>query len=568
MNMKKYISFLILGLALCSCSFLDEEIRSSSQKDTYYKTVDQIVTGLNGCYMPLRNIYDSSNYFYITEGQSDLMYAGGTGANVTLEGISPTSPGFGSTMWTNGYIGVMRCNAMIAAIERSEISEAEKAPLIAETLILRSFYYYILTSNFGDVPYYTEEVTDETNSRITQLGRMPASDTRNACIDEIYDWVISKAALPLIGTYDSGNKDRFRVGAAVGLMLAGKMCLWEERWADAIEIFGYIENIYGNGAGNPAGALDGYPLSDIPFYNKYVPESIFELPNIYQDYGLRITSAIASVSTPQRMAQEVDEDDIMGDLEDETDYVEGSNTDYYNGIAIPWLGGYSRTQSPARPCKRFYQELMPATSAYNDKRRAAYNPGDGKAIEDGGGYMAWGWNGWTAEEDRNTTEAHWIFFTSTANVKGRPFLGNKFWCPGMQYTYDSNNYKIFRFAGALLGLAEAHLRSGNEEMACAYLNAVKSRAGIKQVSPADFADTEALMNEVRDECARELFGEFQRKHDLVRWGIWFDYIQEYSDKSALKRNARPCHRYYPIPDQEVIYSGGNLDNNEYNQYGL
>lgn len=573
MRFYKYISLAVLGIVLASCSFLDENIRSSSQKDKYYKTEDQILSGLGGCYMPLRNIYGNSSYFVITECQTDLIYEPGTGVNATFEGLGPTNPSTATSLWTNGYLGVMRCNAIIAAIERSALTLQQKTPLIAEAVILRAFFYYILTCNFGDVPYYTEEVTDENNSRITHLGRMPASDTRNACIDEIYDWVINKGALPLVGTYDTNNEDQFRIGAAVGLMLAGKMCLWEERWADAIEIFGYIEQMYGNKeAGNPAGALDSYPLSDIPFYNKYVPESIFEIPNIYLDYGLRITSSLAAKCTPQRMAQATDEDDLLGDdysdLEDGTGYIEGDNTDYYNGVAIPWLGGNSRTTSPARPCKRFYQVLMPATSAYNDLRRAVYNPGDGKEIPGGGGYLAWGWQGWTPEENRNTTPAHWVFFTSTSNANGRPYLGNKFWCPGMQYNMDSNNYKVFRFAGVLLNLAEAHLRRGNEEMACAYLNSVKSRAGIQLVHPEDFADTEALMEEIRNECARELFGEFQRKHDLVRWGVWFDYIQQYSDKSNLKKYARPCHRYYPIPEQEIIYSGGNLDNKEYNQYGL
>lgn len=568
MSLRRYIYILGMAAVLSSCSFLDEDIRSSSRKETYYKSVDQIVSGLGGCYIPLRSIYGNAGYFRVTECQSDIMYAGGTSADATLESISPTAPGMGSTIWTNGYLGVMRCNAIIAAIERADLTQEEKDPLYAEAVILRSFYYYILTCNFGDVPYYTEEVTDETNTRITHLGRMSASDTRNACIDEICQWVITKGALPLNGTYASDNQDRYRIGAAVGLMLAGKMCLWEERWSDAIDIFGHLEDIYGNDAGNPDGTLDAYPLSDIPFQNKYVPESIFEIPNIYLDYGLRITGTLAAYCTPQRMAQETDEDDMMSDLEDESSYAEGSNTDYYDGVAISWLGGYSRTTSPARPCKRFYQTLMPATSAYNDKRRAAYNPGDGKAIEGGGGYMAWGWQGWTADEDRTAVPAHWCYFESTGKVSGRPYLGNKFWCPGMQYNYDSNNYKVFRFAGALLNLAEAHLRKGNEDMACRYLNAVKSRAGIQQVSPSDFADTEALMEEIRNECARELFGEFQRKHDLVRWDIWYDYIQAYSDKSTLKKNARPCHRYYPIPDQEVIYSGGNLDNKEYNQYGL
>lgn len=571
MRLYKYIILLIIGIGICSCSFLDEEIRSFSQKKSYYKTEEQILSGLNGCYLPLRTIYCNVNYFIITEGQSDIIYQPGNVKNGTLEGVGPTAPQMGTTLWTYGYQGVMRCNAIIAAIERADMTEHQKLPLRAEAVILRGFYYYILTSNFGDVPYYTEEVTDENNSRITHLKRMPASDTRNACIDEIYDHLITKKALPFARTYSSDNEDQYRIGAAVGLMLAGKMCLWEERWADAVEIFGYLEDIYGNGAGKPEGSLDAYPLSDIPFYNKYVPESIFEISNTYTDYGLRVTGTLASRCTPPRAAQAVDEDDILGedygDLEDGTNYEEGDNTAYYNGVLIPWLGGNSRTTQSARPTTHFYKDLMPATSAYNDRRRAAYNPGDGTAIPDGGGYMAWGWHGWKTDEDRSTP-SHWCFFAGTKNASGRPFLGNKFWCPGMQYNMDSNNYKIFRFAGALLGLAEAHLRRGNEDMACAYLNAIKSRAGTQSVSPADFPDKESLMEEIRNEYGRELFGEFQRKHDLVRWDIWYESIMTYSNNSALKKHARPCHRYYPIPDQEVIYSGGNLDNNEYNQYGL
>lgn len=596
MKKSDYIVSILLGVLFVvgSCSFLDEEIRSSSQKDSYYQTEEQIVSGINGCYLPLRSIYTTNSFFMVTEAQTDIIYKNSRGSVATLEGVSPVKPSIGSSVWSDGYLGVMRTNAMYAAIERSKLSASEKAPLLAETVVLRAFYYYLLTSFFGDVPYYTEEVTDENNGRITHLGRMSASDTRNACIDELYDWLIVKRALPMAPTYDASNPKEYRVGAAVGLMLAGKMCLWEERWTDCIEFLGYLEDMYGPGAGNPEGALDPYPLSDIPFYNKFTRESIFEISNIYVDYGLRITSTLASVCTPQRTASELDEDAIEDggsdggaddggggddgdegddggdgdDSEEETTYGDNSTTDFYNGVGIPWLGGNARTTSPARPCAHFYKTLMPASAPFNDNRRAAYNPADGKAIPDGGGFLAWGWEGWSATDDRSNTPAHWLFFSSTSSSSGRPFLGNKFWCPGMQYTMDSNNLKIFRYAGALLCLAEAWLRKGDEQKCCDYLNAVKSRAGIEIVSPAAFPDREALMEEVRNECARELFGEFNRKFDLVRWGIWFDYINKYSDSSNLKKYAKPCHRYYPIPYQEVTYSGGALDNKEYNQYGL
>ena len=63
------------------------------------------------------------------------------------------------------------------------------------------------------------------------------------------------------------------------------------------------------------------------------------------------------------------------------------------------------------------------------------------------------------------------------------------------------------------------------------------------------------------EC--ELLGEFQRKFDLVRWGVWYKRTYEYSDYDALKNNLRPCHEYYPIPDTEVALSEGALDNKAY-----
>jgi hypothetical protein len=220
---------------------------------------------------------------------------------------------------------------------------------------------------------------------------------------------------------------------------------------------------------------------------------------------------------------------------------------------------------------------MPYNST--DRRRSQYDV-SGNKLTDAGGYLAWGWVGYTRGDDRTNVDPEWKFFSGTSNKNGRPYLGNKFWCFGMQYTLDSNSYKFFRYGEVLLRLAEAWLQKGDHDKACAYLNEVRRRAALDPVSPS--LDADELLAEIQDECARELFGEFQRKHDLVRWGLWYDYVVKYNaapkntavpeeggeNNTRLMTNIRPCHEYYPIPDEQITYSNGALDNDEYNKYGL
>ena len=76
------------------------------------------------------------------------------------------------------------------------------------------------------------------------------------------------------------------------------------------------------------------------------------------------------------------------------------------------------------------------------------------------------------------------------------------------------------------------------------------------------------MDEIQKEHGRELVGEFQRKFELVRWGIWFDQVYNCNDLSKLKNLMLPCHEYYPIPDKEVALSGGVLTNEAYEKYQM
>lgn len=582
--MRKYIVLLFTAATLLTSCSLKEEMHSYATPETYYQNEVQCLAGLNACYQPLRSIYTSKDYFQVTEVQTDIIFSKRKDQYNAILQVTPASPQFGSSMWKNMYLGVMRSNAVYAGIQRSPINAEVKKPLFAEAVVLRAMFYYMLTANFGNVPFYEEEVTSANNLAISKLPRMSAVETRDSLIKELRHWIIEEKALDMLPTNSAVNTQQYRAGAALGLYLAGKMCLWNERWTDAIEYFGYLEDIYGNGAGNPEGALDKYPLSDIPFSKRHTPEVILEVSNIAEDYGLKLYGNIASFTTPIRADSATE-----GEEGEDPETSEVLPNDIYAGIRIPELGQFARTHVPLRPCRRFFKKLMTWNSS--DCRRTQYeitatkpetNPGEIIPIEDSGGYLAWGWPSYAKDDDKEEGARLYRLFSDVGGRTYRPYLGNKFWCFGMQNTQDVNSYKAFRFAGAILGLAEAWFQKGDKQKACDYLNAVKSRAGIPIVSPADFSSDEALLMEIQDEYARELFGEFQRKHDLVRWGIWYEMVMAYNvappygddkenggeDNTLLGANIKPCHEYYPIPDEQITYSGGALDNKEYNKYGL
>ena len=562
--MRKSIAILAAALTLASCS-LKEEFTSYTRNEDFYNNKIELQSGLNACYNMIRTMYGGNAFWMTTECTTDLMSLSvSTMYNATLN-ISPAQPAFASYIWRYSYQGIMRANAMIAATDKTlaadAISQEDAVELKSEAVVLRAFFYYLLTSSFGDVPFYTETVTEENRERIASLPRMSANDTRDYLIDELKEYLYpfemgGEGGLPLKRSYDAPFENRMT--AAAGLMIAAKFCLWNERWDDAIEILGLLEDIYGHYADKPERFGVDYPLTDIPFSRKFTKESIFEMQNEYSEYGVQQTSSVAVYATPSKTNKALVVEGEDG--EEDAEYIVSDN---YNGICIPEMGQYSRIATSARPTSYYFLTVLSYNSP--DLRSGEYS-NDSNVPRGGSGNLAWRWSGFASDDITRNPEDRSVRWFNGQKAISRPWLGNKFWCPGMYYTLDSNNYKLFRFADALLMLAEAHLRAGHMDKAAEYLNITRTRAGLDPLSAKSTGgDVEAMMEEIRLERARELFGEFQRKYDLVRWGIWYERTVMYNDGLYLQDYIKPCHRYLPIPQDQVTYSHGALDNNEYQE---
>ena len=516
---------------------------------TAYDSKDQAQAMVNKCYTYLNN-FISANFGLMTEACTDLWYCNTSTADAQLN-ISPANPGHGSAVWRHCYGGVMCCNEVIDCLELStKIAEQDKKELQAEARALRALYYYYLTNVFNGVPYYDYMVADfATQDKIQALPRRDANEIRKELYDDLLD-----NALPYF-TEENGLKAKpsdikgNRAGYALSLMMMAKFAMWiaEENvsyWGDALYALEELESLYGN--------LEKYPLEETSWNTKNVPESIFELQHAWSATGVQYTSSYATLLVPP------------------------SSNGLFDGVALNNMGEGVANWATFYTTKHFItvEDVETPSSIFSnppvvrsslDKKlhidRDAILDGvlRGKPFDRRLEYIVGFGNLQTGE-------------TFSKVMSGSCcYPGPKYWCSGMVSSKDANNYKLFRYADALLMMAECHARNipNNLPLATRYLNQTRMRAGLEPFADNHFTTRDEFMAELYDERARELAGELHRKFDMVRWGIWWEWMDpdgDYkynSEYAALSSNIRPFHEYYPIPDTECALSNYVLTNEAY-----
>lgn len=558
--MKKITIYILALIATAACS-LEEVPTSFVNRDSYYDTETQCKTSLWGCYRPLATIY-GPNFMLMTEACTDIWYSGSSTVDACLD-VTPAKPQFGATVWRQGYMGVMRCNECIECIAKAPLADSLKMPMVAEARVLRAMYYYLLTCVFNGVPYYKQMVADDADlMEIRHLPRTDANEIRTDLYQDLRD-----NALPWF-TEGNGLKVRaseapeHRAGYALCLMLMAKMAMWNEEWDQALVPLIELENLYGDFT------EERYPLEETMWRYKNTPESIFEIQHDWSVTDVHFAGSVAAIMTPSHSR-----DEATGKF-------------LYDGIEIPYLGDEQTSWS-----------ALTSTNNYG-----CFRPANGSAKQENTGYQNTIFDPLplTYDDEYNITAGRWYTKIDTAAIRagvirgkkidrrvyyvlglgdyessatfnttrnyGVGWAGPKFWCPGMNLSNDSNNYKVFRYADALLMMAECYCNSGNADGAMEALNKVRERAGVDPIT--NFTGYESLTAVLRCERARELGGEFQRKFDLVRWGVWYEQTLASTNNAKLRERIKRCHRFYPIPATQCALSQGALSNDEYVAEGM
>lgn len=110
------------------------------------------------------------------------------------------------------------------------------------------------------------------------------------------------------------------------------------------------------------------------------------------------------------------------------------------------------------------------------------------------------------------------------------------------------NYRVIRYADVLLMAAEAHNRNGNDNVALTYVNQVRTRVNMPNLTSSG----QQLTEDIWDERRYELSGEGHRFFDLVRTG---------QAANAITNFTTGKNELFPIPQVEISLAGGNWSQN-------
>ena len=488
--MKKVKSLFVCSLFLIAVvsgckKYLDTDPLYSQDAENYFTTEQHYRFALIGAYDLLQGSFMN---IWIGEIASDNSIAGGESSvdSKGLHDIENMNHGGVNTELRN----VLRWN--YAGITRcnyimenkDNVEFDGKDELLSETRFLRAYYYFQLVKYFGDMPLIVDK----------RLGFNEVKEIERSPKSEIYDQIESDLIFAS-NNLPNVNPVKGRASKYAAKSFLGKVYLYQNKYSKSSAVLDEVIN------SNTYQLIDDF-------------EELFTLKN---------------------------EGHFETVFDIEYSGLEGGGYGCLiclEGNAAPGFQGIRQYEGPVYGDGNSYN--LPTQDLYD-----AFNPGDNirrnVTVLDIDAFIA------------NQSDP-----SSIAYAKGggghTGYYSNKYIKKAGEIGLPDNdltspvNYRVLRYADVLLMAAEAHSQVGKSGLALNYVNQVRTRAGMPNLSSSGTQLTEDIWNERR----LELSGEGHRFFDLVRTGQAADKIVGFvSGKNEL----------FPIPRVEIDLAGGKWSQN-------
>lgn len=538
-----YIYLALCGLLAASCTgFLKEESRTEIEKNDFLLDASEAETVLLGAY---RGLIEEGTYAL----NLSIMFSMGTdmsqveGSTTESWRITPTNA-FPATQsevqesWQALYEGVFRTNDFIercaARIDTWTPEDRNKGVIyIAEARALRALYYFELVRRWGNIPLMTSTAQSEMHpSTFTQA----APQDVYAFIEEDLLYAVETLPYAKGDTFRKDNSYRFSKGAAMGL-LAKVYATWagypvqdSSKWEEAAKMAQKLiysgkhdllpdyqtlwENTC-NGIWDPTESL-----IEVSFYSPTTGDGNADpCGRIGKWNGVKTTS-VAGVRGRCAANMKVVHSFVL----DWRQYPDDARRDLsvanyqYKDDYILLARGASDTDETA--------QANDLDQSKQQKNKQSYTPAKWDIV-------------------KYVNEANNVINDDKSNV----------------------NWYILRYSDVLLLYAEAlnEWKGGPTADAYAAINKVRARGYARKGGyELSGLDQEGFRQAVRQERAFELAFEGHRKLDLIRWGIYYETIQETDAKLnawwesdgtynyvVAKHTVKGKHELLPIPQREL-----------------
>lgn len=442
--------------------------------------------------------------------------------------------------WADAYTAIRKANQFLANIDIVPRDEQSKTWWKAEVRFIRAMNYFELLKRYGGVPlmgdkYYNLE--DEI-------------DVTRSPFDEVVTYIVNEcdAIAPLLRTDPLSSNDLGRVSQAGAMALKCRTLLYAAsplnnpsndavKWQKAAAA---AKNIMNLGKFSLAASfVNG-------FTNRTNPEVILAYQTA-NNTNLEKNNAPVGYTTPNISQGYISPTQNLVDA-----------FPMANGKAINQTGsGYNpanpyNSRDPRLAATVFYNGMMWLNRPVETFQGGLDNPGA------------------TGHVSRQTRTGYYL----------RKFLGN--FATSAEYSNQSHNFPIFRYAEILLNYAEAKNELNEPAEAYTQLKALRQRAGIAAGADglyglkAGMTQTE-MREAIRLERRLELAFEEHRYWDLRRWKIADQVLNKDLTGAVITKNPDNTFSYtyrnvdyvsfvnkqylYPIPFNEVSSSDGRITQN-------
>lgn len=471
--------------------------------------------------------------------------------------------------WDNLYSSIRSCNVFFEKADNGKYDntlidgKTKKDRLLGEVHFLRAFFYHQLVSLYGGVPLI------KTTYKLSDDFKI-ARNTYAECIDFITEECdLAAGLLPIVNTGD--NIGRATKGAALALKSEALLYAASDLHNNNSLFSGFTKpDLLGYTSGsstdrwtaakNAAKAVidlntyslyksDPSPSDSIAqnyvelFLSKQTEEDIFVRFYLAKDWN----GNNLPLATGPNGFHLYGQDTPIGNFVDDYEMADGT--------AFSW----SNLAQAATPYKnrdpRFYATVL-YDGVYWKERTADVIPLDPTGCVQTGNYETW---------DASTNSIVLKFGLDTRNSPIEYYNGGytgyylrKFVNPAVSGQYSASDipWRYLRYAEVVLNYAEACIELHQDAEARTYLNMIRKRAGMPDITESG----DALREQYRHERRIELAFEGNRFYDVRRWGIGPKaYVPATGVDILYKLNPDKTTSKIPIVTPKVIQERSWLD---------